>query len=92
MKRNFKTLIKDARWNEVCDLALILMKQGSQQAESSHQGLMVNDIEECLNIILNKIKKSTLTWGQIEKWAVKMLEIDRIGCISIDELQELSGQ
>ena len=92
VKRNFKALVKDARWNEVCDLALILMKQGSQQAESSAQGLMVDDIEDCLNEILDKIDKSTLSPAQIKKWAAKMLKHDRIACISRAELEELCSQ
>ena len=91
IKQNFKALTKDARWNEVCDLALILIKKGSYQAESSAEGLMVGDIEDCLNVIFNKIKKSTLSWEQIEKWAVKMVEHDRIGCICNAELEELCG-
>ena len=42
------------------ELSLELMKQGSYQVEMSDEGLMTDDIEECLRVVVQALKKCDL--------------------------------
>ena len=40
------------------ELALSLMKSGSEQVEMSDEGLMTADIEDCLRVVIKAVKSS----------------------------------
>ena len=44
------------------------MKQGSYQVEMSDEGLMTQDIEECLRVVLQALKKCDLPPDEVVAW------------------------
>jgi hypothetical protein len=52
VKRNLSRLIERGRLQLAMELSLELMKKGSYQVEMSDEGLMTDDIEECLQVWL----------------------------------------
>lgn len=66
-----------------------LMKHGSYQVESSDEGLMTQDIEDCLSVVLKALKKPDLPADEIAAWCAAMLAADRVGFIAHDELVSL---
>ena len=70
-------------------LALELMKQGSYQVEMSDEGLMTDDIEDCLKVVLEALRKCDLPAAEVIAWCSAMLESDRVGFIAREPLQSL---
>ena len=70
-------------------LALELMREGSRQVEMSDEGLMTDDIEECLNVVIKALRKSDLPANETLAWCSAMLENDRVGFICECELKSL---
>ena len=68
-------------------LALKLMKDGSYQVECSDDGLMTDDIEDCLRPVIRAAK--TPGGADADKWAKEMQKADRVGFICEHELAEL---
>ena len=68
---------------------LKLMKDGSYQVECSDEGLMTDDIRQCLKPVIQAVKAA----GGIEaaKWAGAMRNADRVRFICDKELAELRG-
>lgn len=54
------------------------MKQGSFQVEMSDEGLMTDDIENCLNVVIEALQKSDLPANEIGAWNSAMLDNDRV--------------
>ncbi len=71
-------------------LALKLMKDGSYQVECSDEGLMTDDIEDCLRPVIRAVKTSG--GADADKWAKEMQEADRVGFICDQELAELRNK
>jgi hypothetical protein len=71
------------------ELSLELMKQGSCQVEMSDEGLMTDDIEGCLQVVVQALKKSHLPPGEIAAWCNAMAKSDRVGFLYDRELEEL---
>jgi len=69
--------------------ALELMKRGSYLVEMSDEGLMTEDVEDCLKEILEALGKSDLSLAGVIAWCSAMLEDDRIGFIAREPLQSL---
>ena len=59
VKRNFGRLIGSGQSRLAMTLALELMKQGSYQVEMSDEGLMTEDIEDCLNEVVEALGRAT---------------------------------
>jgi hypothetical protein len=89
VKRNFSRLIQSGELRLAMELSLELMKQGSYQVEMSDEGLMTQDIEECLAKILQALKKCGLPPREVTAWCAEMLKRDRVGCICQRELETL---
>ena len=70
-------------------LSLELMKQGSRQVEMSDEGMMTDDIEECLSVVLKELKKGDLPANDVIAWCSAMLANDRVGFIAREPLQSL---
>ena len=89
VKRNLDRLIGSGQLRLAMPLALELMKRGSYQVEMSDEGLMTEDIEDCLNMILEALRKCDLPAAEVIAWCSAMLENDRIGFIAREPLQSL---
>jgi uncharacterized Zn finger protein len=92
VKRNLDRLIGVGQLRLAMQLSLELMKQGSYQVEMSDEGLMSDDIEECLSMVLKSLKKCDLPAVEVVAWCSAMLENDRVGCIASKPLESLRNQ
>jgi hypothetical protein len=89
VKRNLGRLIDAGQLRPAMRLALELMKQGSHQVEMSDEGLMTQDIEDCLTVVLKAIEKGDLPANEVIAWCSAMLDNDRVGFIARQPLQTL---
>ena len=89
VKRNLGRLIDAGQLRLAMQLALELMKRGSYQVEMSDEGLMTEDIEDCLRVVLKLLEKCDLPAAEIIAWCSAMLENDRVGFIAREPLQSL---
>lgn len=89
VKRDLGRLIGLGQLQVAMRLALELMKQGSYQAEMSDEGLMTQDIEDCLDVVLKALEKCGLPAAEVIAWCSAMLDADRVGFIARGPLQAL---
>ena len=89
VKRNFRRLVALGQCQLAMELSLELMKAGSYQVEMSDEGLMSDDIEECLMVVIKALKKCDLPSDEVIAWRSSMLAADRVGFISENELKSL---
>jgi hypothetical protein len=89
VKRNLGRLIGTGQLRLAMALALELMKRGSYQVEVSDEGLMTEDIESGLKVVLDALKKCDLPAAEVIAWCSGMLESDRVGFIAREPLQSL---
>jgi len=89
VKRNMGRLITSGQLPQAMQLALELMKQGSYQVEMSDEGLMTEDIEDCLRVVLRALQKCDLPAKEVIAWCSAMLGNDRVGFIAEKPLQSL---
>ncbi len=89
VKRNLGRLIGTGQFQQSMALALELMKQGSYQVEMSDEGLMTDDIEDCLKVVLEALRKSDLPAAEVIAWCSAMLESDRAGFIAREPIEAL---
>ncbi len=68
VKRNLSRLIDLGELHLAMELSLELMKQGSYQVEMSDEGLMTQEIEECLQVVLKALKKCDLPPDEVVAW------------------------
>jgi uncharacterized Zn finger protein len=92
VKRNLGRLIDAGQLPLAMRLALELMKQGSYQVEMSDEGLMTQDIEDCLDAVLKALAKSDLPAAEVIAWCTAMLDTDRVGFIAREPLQLLRSR
>ena len=89
VKRNLGRLIDSGQLRLAMPLGLELMKRGSYQVEMSDEGLMTEDIEDCLNVVLEGLRKCDLPAAEVIAWCSAMLENDRIRFIVREPLESL---
>lgn len=89
VERNLKKLLKLECHDEVMELSLELMRQGSYQVEMSDEGMMTETIEDCLRPVIKKIRVSDLPAKKVLDWCKAMEKEDRVGFICEDELKTL---
>ena len=92
VKRNLDRLIGANKLTLAMQLALDLMKQGSRQVEMSDEGMMTDDVEGCLNVVLQAVKKCDLPGSEVIAWCSAMLDGDRVKFIAREPLQSLRNQ
>jgi hypothetical protein len=92
VKRNLGRLIASGQLRLAMQLSLELMKQGSHQVEMSDEGLMSADIEECLSVVHQAVRKCELPADEVIEWCSAMLANDRVGFIAREPLQSLRNQ
>ena len=89
VKRNFCRLVDLGKLHFAMELSLEPMKAGSYQVEMSDEGLMPDDIEECLMVVIKALKKCDLPSDEVITWCSSMLAADRVGLICDRELKSL---
>ena len=92
VKRNLSRLMDLGHLRPAMKLSLELMEKGSYQVEMSDEGLMTEDIEECLRVVIQALKQSDLPTGEVVAWCAAMLKSDRAGCICDRELRAMQHQ
>lgn len=89
VKRNLGRLIDSGQLRLAMQLALELMKRASYQVEMSDEGMMAEDIEDCLSVVLKTLTKCDLPADEVFAWCSAMLANDRVGFIAQEHLQSL---
>ncbi|MEQ1828173.1 MAG: hypothetical protein ABL921_19595 [Pirellula sp.] len=87
--KNFAEMIEANRWSDVLPLALELMNKASYQVEMSDEGMMIDDIDECLECVIDSLYEADLPVAERLEWCQKMIQTDRTGCISEKRLADL---
>lgn len=80
-------LVQQGCVEEAKTLALRLMAMGSRQMECSDEGLMREEIEGCLRVVVAAVAGEP----RGAEWGLRMLQEDRVGVVSEQELSELAG-
>jgi hypothetical protein len=86
VKRNFGRLIDLGHLRSAMELSLELMSQGSYQVEVSDEGLMTDDIKECLQVVIKALRKCDPPADEVVAWCAAMVTKDRVGFICDTEL------
>jgi hypothetical protein len=73
VKRNLGRLMDAGQLRPAMQLALGLMEQGSYQVEMSDEGLMAQDIEDCLSVVLKALEKCDLPANEVIAWCSAIL-------------------
>ena len=89
VKRNLSRMTTTGQLRVAMQLALELMQHGSYQVEASDEGLMTQDIEDCLSALLKALQKCDLPAAEIVAWCSAMGANDRVGFIAQKPLQFL---
>ena len=89
VKRNLGRLVASGQLRLAMPLALDLMKRGSYQVEMSDEGLMTEDIEEGLSVVIAAVKTCDLPAEEVLAWCTAMLDADRVGFIARKPLEAL---
>lgn len=92
VQRNLGRLIAGGQLRPAMELALELMKQGSYQVEMSDEGLMTDDIQDCLSVVLKAVAKCDLPSDELIAWCSAMLAKDRVGFIARESLESLRSR
>ncbi len=90
VKRNLASLIELGYLRAAMELSQELMSHGSYQVEMSDEGMMTEDIEECLHVVIQTIAKSDLPAEDVTAWCADMTRQDRVGFICDSELAALA--
>ena len=89
VRRHLSRLVGLGELRLAMELSLELMDQGSYQVEASDEGLMTGDIEECLKVVIQALRKCDLPASELTAWCRDMLQKDRVGFICEKELKSL---
>jgi hypothetical protein len=89
VKRNLGRLIGSGQLRLAMQLALELMKQGSYQVEMSDEGMMTEDIEDCLGVVIEALTKCDLPADEGIAWCSAMLGNNRMGFIAQTPIESL---
>ena len=89
VQKGLGLLVEAGHLADAKSLALKLMKDGSHQVECSDEGLMTDDISQCLEPVIRAVKAAG--GDEAVKWAVDMQTADRVGFICDKELAERQG-
>jgi len=88
VRRGISQLLRKGEIEAAKAIALKLIRKGSAQIECSDEGLMKDEIESCLRMVISAVAKST--GGRDFAW--EMLAFDQVGFLCRSELLELVEQ
>jgi hypothetical protein len=89
VKRNLSRLIQHGQMPLAMELSLELMDQGSEQVAMSDEGLMTEEIQACLQVVIQAVATRTLPADRLLHWCHQMREKDQVGFICDRELHVL---
>lgn len=89
VQKGLSLLVELGHLADAKSLAHKLMKDGSYQVECSDEGLMIDDINQCLKPVIRAVKAAG--GGAAAKWAGEMQTADHVGFICDKELAALRG-
>lgn len=89
VKRNLGRLIASGQLRLAMQLAMELMKHGSYQVEMSDEGLMTDDIEDCLKVVIESLTTSDVSAMEVIAWCTAMRASDRVSFIAEKPLEAL---
>jgi hypothetical protein len=89
VKRNLGRMIGSGQLRQAMPLAVELMKRGSYQVEMSDEGLMTEDIEGCLSVVIEALRRCDLPASEVIAWCSTMLESDRVDFIAREPIEAL---
>ena len=92
VRRNLGLLIASGQLRSAMSLALELMKRGSHQVEMSDEGLMTEDIESGLMVVIKALATCDLPASEVRSWITSMITSDRMGFIARESLESLQDQ
>jgi len=92
VKRNLGRLIAGGQTRLAMTLALELMKQGSYQVGMSDEGMMTEDIEDGLSVVVKELQQGKLPAAEVVAWCAAMIANDGVGFIAQESLQSLRKQ
>jgi hypothetical protein len=84
--RNFTHMTKQGMLAEAMELALDLMKRGSYQVEMSDEGMMIDELEDCLRVVVRAVDSSSLAVKDKVSWIDKLRLLDRTKYLLTKEL------
>ncbi len=90
--RNFRRMVKAGQLEPAMELALDLMRRGSYQVEMSDEGMMTEDVEGCLRVVLRGVPESDLPPARVASWCDTLRTSDRTGCLLTKEIDALKHQ
>jgi hypothetical protein len=90
VEKGLSLLVKLGHLADAKSLALKLMKDGSFQVECSNEGLMADEISQCLMPVIRAVKAAG--GAEAARWARDMQTADRVGFICNEELATLRGR
>ena len=90
VQKGLSLLVELGHLADAKSLALKLMKDGSYQVECSDEGLMTDDICQCLKPVIQAVKAAG--GGEAARWAKDMRNADRVGFICDKELAPMQGE
>ncbi len=90
VQKGLSQLVELGQLEYAKSLALKLMKAGSHQVECSDEGLMADEICDCLRPVIEAVEAAG--GNEAVQWAREMSEADRVGVICHEELAELGGE
>lgn len=92
VERNLRRLVDSRKLRPAMELALELMKRGSYQVAMSEEGMMSEDIEDCLRVVIQALTKCDLPAAEVTAWCSAMIKNDRVGFIADEALQSLRAR
>ncbi len=92
IERKFQRMVKAGHLEEAMELALELMRSGSYQVEMSDEGLMTEDVERCLRVVLRGVEASKLPPPRVVAWCDALRQCDRVGFILTKEINALRNR
>jgi hypothetical protein len=92
VKRNLGRLVGLGQFRAAMELSLELMVKGSHQIEMSDEALMTDEVEECLQVVMEGIASCDLPADEMAAWCTQMLAGDSVGFVCDAELKSLRRQ
>jgi len=89
VERNFRRMVKAGQLDQAMELALDLMRRGSYQVEMSDEGMMTDDVEGCLRVVVRGVLESDLPPARVATWCDALRTSDRTRCLLTKEINAL---
>lgn len=90
VQKGLSRLVELGQLEDAKSLALQLMQAGSYQVECSDEGLMADEIADCLRPVIEAVEAAG--GSEAAQWAREMSQADRVGVICHEELAELRSE